>query len=237
MTTKTIIKIVIDVVMLVLVGLLMEKNVLGLTFHEVGGLVLGLIIVVHLTINGQWINRVTSKLFSNEIPLKSKLSYLINMLLTIDFIVILISGISISKVILSNLSFGGQFKTLHISASYIALVLLGVHLGLHWRMIITHIAKGLYKAKQFQINNWQIWTIRLVGLAIVAFGIYSIVDTQMVDKILFRQTSGADTYKAEPDVNVIGTLNTYLSIIFVFTWVTYYLEKYLMLSKRNMLKS
>lgn len=137
MKSKTAIKAGLDLIMTLVFALLFNKMVLGLTFHEAAGLAIGFAILIHLVLNYKWIVQITKRFFSKELPLRIRLGYVLNILLFLSFIAIIVSGIFISKVFLVSVrGFGTlNYKIIHTGASKLALVLIGVHIGLHWSFI------------------------------------------------------------------------------------------------------
>lgn len=164
---KVLFKLLLDVVMLVLLTLMYSKMAINMAFHEIGGLVLFLLFILHLIINHKWITGVTKKLFSKSLPIKTRIGYIINFLLLISFILVCISGIFISKV-LFQFNSGMVWKTIHYSSAAIALILIGIHIGLHLRMITSFVKK---KIKLPAPAGKVIGVICLTAL--VAFGVYS----------------------------------------------------------------
>ncbi|MGN7764108.1 hypothetical protein [Paenibacillus sp. 22594] len=100
---KNIFKFVFDTGMALLFILLYPVELTGLKFHEIFGIVLGLPIVIHVLLNWKWVNSVTRKLFSKKTPGRTKLSYVINLLLLLNMLVVAISGLFISRVLFPHL--------------------------------------------------------------------------------------------------------------------------------------
>lgn len=122
-----IVKFVLDFIMVIFMASFYKKNVLGTKHHEVSGLIILAIILIHLILNRKWIKAITKKIFSKEIRLRTKILYSVDLLLLIFFIIIIITGILISK-----FTFGINMKSpqgLHFFSSAIALFLVGIHLG------------------------------------------------------------------------------------------------------------
>lgn len=140
-------KITLDILMALIFVLLFNKLVIvPMAFHEIAGLVVLTAFVIHIIINFNWVKQVTSKLFSSKINFRTRLGYIIDVLLLLCFITIGISGIFISKVLFSNIKITSSinFKALHISVSYVALLLVGLHVGLHWTWAM-NVFKKVYK--------------------------------------------------------------------------------------------
>jgi len=169
---KNIFKFILDLGLMVLLVLMYNKRVFNMTFHELGGLILFGVIFVHLIINYRWIINVTKRLFSKTIPTRTRLGYLLNTLLLIAFLLIIISGIMISKALFHLNIGGGSWKTIHYTASAVALLLIGLHLGLHKQFICNILIRIIPLPKK--IN-------RVIGIVltilITVFGCYSMVTT------------------------------------------------------------
>ena len=129
-------KLALDALMLIILLLMYRKNVLGMTFHEVGGLAVCGLFIIHILLNGNWVLAVTGKLFSRKTGWKMKLNWLIDFLLLLCFVYILVSGILISEVVFEGQQGMHSFKTGHYAVSALALILLGVHMGLHYESIV-----------------------------------------------------------------------------------------------------
>ena len=133
---KNTFKIIFDVVLALGTVLLYKKNVLGLGFHELAGIAICVLFIVHHLINRKWIAAVTKNLFSKTTPVKTRIEYIVDVLLCLAFLGVLITGIGISKTYLSALAFlGNKGKIWHFFFSGCALILTGIHVGLHWKWI------------------------------------------------------------------------------------------------------
>ena len=145
---KNTVKLLIDVILVGIFVFLFNIQVFGLSFHESLGIGIGLGILVHFFLNRQWVKKVSLRLFDHKLPLKTRLGYALNLLLFITFMLIIVTGLYISKVIFANIHVGNvaAIRTLHVSLSYLALLLVGIHIGLHWKWIMGF-SKNAAKAK------------------------------------------------------------------------------------------
>jgi len=176
-------KIVLDTLMALVFVLLFNKNaVAGLTFHEIAGLTIGLAFIIHIIINFKWVKQITSKFFKSKMNLKTRIGYIIDLLLLIDMAFIIGTGISISQVLFSGVftSSAGN-KVLHISLSYIALLLIGIHIGLHWSWVM-NVFKNTFKITGKGIAA-KIITAVLAALIFI-FGSYNIYSSGYFTKII-----------------------------------------------------
>jgi len=191
-----IIKISLDILMAVVFVLLFNKMVFnGMTFHEVAGLTIGSAFIIHMLLNGKWIKQVSKNLFSKKVAVKTKIGYIIDTLLLISMIIIIFSGIAISKVLFTNLNLSNStnlnLKAIHTAVSYVSLILVGIHVGLHWNWI-TGMVKKAFKIPQ---NKAFAYAAKLAMVLVLAFGIYSCYSTGFLSKVamittVFEQRQG-----------------------------------------------
>jgi len=251
-------KLSLDILMVLVFALLFNTRVFsGLQFHEIAGLALGGVFVIHLALNGKWVKKVTENVLSSQISFKTKIRYLVDVLLLLAMAFIVVSGIMISRTILvgvlktSNIRL---FQSLHIIVSYVALLLIGIHLGLSWSWVL-NTCKRLFRITQ------QRTVLGKLGIAAViltlGFGSYTIYSQTNASKVpvvqsnvdqnqMSAEQSGVTGLppNGERDVgrhgrggdregggaNVFSVLITYLGVISVFSAMTVYGLK---LNKKN----
>ena len=165
-------KLVFDVIMLILLVLMYKKQVISMSFHEIGGLALIGLFIIHHLVNARWIGSATMRFFRKGTPGRVRARYLVDALLLVAFLTIGITGILINKTLFA-IHVAGNAKTLHSFASAIAIILMGVHLGLH----ADYIFGKLFRKGANRIAK--LATAVLLAL-LVAFGGYSLFTTQFV---------------------------------------------------------
>ncbi len=110
----------------------------GVAIHEWLSLALGGTIVVHLLLNWNWIVGITSRLFS-KVAKGQRFNYSLNWALFASGIMIMLSGLMISKTIMPflgiTLASGGAWRELHSLFTNITMVLMGLHVAVHWSWI------------------------------------------------------------------------------------------------------
>ncbi|HPF86690.1 MAG TPA: DUF4405 domain-containing protein [Candidatus Limiplasma sp.] len=168
------IKLVLDALMLIALVLMYNKNVLGLSFHEIGGLAVCGLFIIHILLNGKWVLVITGKLFSPKIAWRNKLNWLIDFLLLLSFIYILVSGISISKVLFDGQRGASVMKTGHYAVSALALVLIGIHVGLHYTSILKRTP-----AQKLPRTLRRITAVAM-SVIILGFGVYEMTATSFL---------------------------------------------------------
>lgn len=177
MIKLTYVKFGLDILMAVTFVLFFNKRVLGgLTFHEMAGLAIAAIFFTHVLLNWKWVKKVSVRLFDRKLPFKTKLGYLLNILLLISMAFIIISGILISRVVFPNINIGNEhwFKVTHISISFLVLIFVAAHIGLHWKWIM-NVFKNLIKFKT--PRRYAAIFTRIATAAIFIFGIYQMYST------------------------------------------------------------
>ncbi len=134
--SKTTVKIILDILMMFLFVLMLDKSITGLHVHEWGGLLFTLCMIVHLLIHHKWIVGATKRFFSHSLPNKAKINYILNVFLCVSFSIIVVTGLLSSKIVFPSLAISAKWPMVfHITFSGIALVILAVHVALHWDFI------------------------------------------------------------------------------------------------------
>jgi hypothetical protein len=118
----------------------MDPRFSGLAIHEWLSLALAATIIMHLLLNWEWITNVTKRLFVKATN-GARINYVLNWLLFIDGILIMLSGIMISEAAMPALGIAlpmdFAWRRLHDMSANIALLIMGLHLAMHWTWIVT----------------------------------------------------------------------------------------------------
>lgn len=162
--------------MALLLILMYNELAISLRFHEVGGLVVCGMFICHNLLNRKWVVGISKRLFSHKLVARVRLGFALDVLLLLMMGFIAVSGVMISRTILLQISGDVQFwRHAHYFASALALVLIGVHIGLHWSFIRTSFARLLRLPRV---------VARPLGIAcltvVLAFGVYSMVSSSFV---------------------------------------------------------
>jgi hypothetical protein len=157
-------------VMSVLFVLMFNAKVISLDFHELGGLFVCVLFLFHKLLNWKWIVAVSKKIFNKDLNFKTRLGYIVDFLLLISVTTILVSGIFISKILFRNIdSRSLPWQMIHYFASAVSLILMGIHIGLHWGFVM-----GMFE-KYLKIPNVIATPLSIIlVLAIVILGLYNI---------------------------------------------------------------
>ncbi len=134
---KNLIKFWLDAVIAVTFSLLFTPEITSLPFHEIASIILGFVFIIHILLNINWVIGLSKKLFSKTIKNRAKFTYLLNLILFIDMLIIMVSGLLISKVLLPDFRYftNINWMPIHIVSSIVGLFIVGIHIGLHWNWI------------------------------------------------------------------------------------------------------
>lgn len=254
---KNYIKLTLDIVIAVVFALLFNVRVLGgLAFHEIAGLAIAFGFLIHILLNSQWVKKVTLRFFDPKLPKKARFGYFLNLLLFIAMSLSIISGVLISKVVFPGLGSVDprSFRKLHEITSYLALLIVGIHVGLHGQWIL-----NLFN-KIFKVGTSRRITVlaKIVLAVVILFGGLDVISTQITPQMANRGNAPSvsferipngdsnDTIKQKPDhlegsirgpvngegrrgefrnANPSGVLATFLGVIGLLAVVTYITEK------------
>ena len=139
---KTWHRLLLDLIMLVGLATLYSDKIISMSYHEIGGLVLFGLFVLHLIFNRKWIKSIFVKLFSPKILLRTRILCLLDVLLLLSWAMVIVSGACISKVVFS-FQVMGQWKILHFFFAALSLILSGIHLGFHVKYLGINLKKLL----------------------------------------------------------------------------------------------
>ena len=116
----------------------------GDAIHEWLGIALSGAIIVHLLLNWNWILQVTSRLFTKAVR-GQRLNYILNWSLFAGGIMIILSGLMISKTVVPffgvTLPQNMTWKEFHEFSTNITMILMGLHMALHWSWIVNMFKK------------------------------------------------------------------------------------------------
>jgi hypothetical protein len=122
----------------------MAPHFSGMAVHEWLGIAFGAAIVTHLLLHWQWIVEVTKRFFGKA-QWSARVNYILNALLFVDITLIIFSGLMISEVALPLIGIepgqGGAWRGLHETTANLFLLLVGLHVALHWHWIVNMVKR------------------------------------------------------------------------------------------------
>jgi hypothetical protein len=129
MNTKTKIKTAADILMTAALPVLMSYSIVGETAHEIIGVAMFALFILHHILNFGWIK----SLFKGKYLTKRIVGTIINAAVLMSMLGLMYSSIVISKHIFTFVNIGGAMfaRTVHMLCAYWGLVQMSVHLGMH----------------------------------------------------------------------------------------------------------
>ncbi len=142
------VNLLLDVSLVLLFIVELEEHFTGLRNHELIGLLMGALFIVHLILHWKWIVSITRTFFKTPLH-ESRLNYILNIGLFVDMLVIIVTGIFISRTLGLSLDVGGaNWERIHILASELSLVIVALHVALHWKWLATQLGRLLPTRRQ-----------------------------------------------------------------------------------------
>jgi hypothetical protein len=203
----------------------MAYRITGDAPHEWIGVAVFILFVVHNVINWRWYRG----LFRGKYDFRRMVNTAVNLLLLATMMMLVISGVLLSRTVFAFMGFSGGMgvRQAHTTAAYWGLILIAVHLGMHWDMIMAVMRRMTKSA-----GTSSVWTIimRAVTALIVIYGVYASFDREMGAKLFLGYSF--DFWNPDRPAFLFFTSN--LAIMGVYVCVTYYALK--LLAYRRMLK-
>ena len=169
-------KMLIDLIMTAGLLFQMAYMLVGNTIHEWMGAGMFLLFLIHHGLNWRWYRN----LFRGKYTPARILQTVVNFLVLLCMLGLMVSGILLSRdvfVFLGVQGYSGTARILHMLSSYWGFLLMSVHIGLHWAMVLGMMrnaagkkAPGKEKAKE--ISPARKWGLRAVGAAVGIYGLY-----------------------------------------------------------------
>lgn len=202
-------KFIVDIIMLIIMLLLMSPLVTGQLLHEIGGIILFFLLVIHLILN----TKIIKNFVKGNLNLKYNIIFIIDILVFISSFIMILTGVFISQKILTNISFGNYntMASIHNISAYLSLILMSIHLGIHYNYLIMYI-KRIFNIKN--ITRSIIYIYDIIVIIISIFGVKALVKI-IVNKIIVSKnddvmyTSATTKLAANEE-----TLESYLSKLY-----------------------
>lgn len=222
MKPKATIKFSVDIIMTIVLLIQMAYHLTGERPHGWIGAAMFVLFIVHHILNRSWIRNLRKGRY-NALRI---FQVCINLLMFLSMIGLVVSGVMMSRHVYGGQSFA---RTLHHLSAYWGFVLMSLHIGLHWGMIMGMVRKITKGAS----SPWGRRVFPAVGAIIAAYGAYAFVARQIPHYMFLRIQYTFFDY-AEPAV--LFFLD-YLAIMGLFVFLAYYtaklIQKYSKREKRH----
>lgn len=217
------IKMTIDVLMTAALLFLMGYQFWGETAHEWVGAGMFVLFLLHHILNGSWHKNLFRGKYS---PMRIFLT-VIDVLTLLSMIAQMYSGIVLSRHVFaflpieSGLAFA---RRLHILGSYWGFLLMSLHLGLHWNMVL-----GVVKRK-FPVTSQRVHYLSVgIGLAVALYRAWVFVKR---DFAIYMFLQSEFVFMDYEEAKVLFYLD-YLSLMGTCIFISHYVGKLLRSLKRK----
>ena len=168
MKQKQKIKICVDLLMTVLLLCLMAYQIIGQELHEWFGAGMLVLFLLHNALNVKWYGHLFKGKYT---PLRT-MRTIVNLGVLTTMLCLGFSGIVLSRHVFSFIQGGpmATARTMHLAVAYWGFVLMSLHAGLHWGMVLGMVRK--LKKKKTQIF---VCGLRLFALAIAGYGLFCFI--------------------------------------------------------------
>ena len=210
-------KIVIDILMTAALLLLMPYGLLGAAYHEWIGTGMLLLFVAHHVLNRKWMGSLRKGKYT---PFRI-LQTVIVLAVLLTMLGSMISGILLSRHAFPFVDVHGvamPARNVHMVCAYWNLVLMSLHLGLHWSILIGVAGKRFQNPSAVRMGS-----ARIAGAAIAAYGVYAFIK-RAVGTYMFLRVHFVFFDYEEP---LLLFLTDYLAIMGLFVFLGHYAGKYL----------
>lgn len=207
-------KLIIDFAMTVALMLLMAYELIGQVSHEWIGIGMFVLFILHHILNWKWSKGL----------LKGKYTaFRIFQTVLVFFVLLTMVGSMVSGIILSShaltflpISRGRNFaRILHMLSAYWGFVLMSLHLGFHWSMMMA-MAKRLSKKDSSILT----WGLRSIAVMIAGYGVYAFFHREIGLYMLLKSKFVFFDFE-EP---LILFFMDYIAIMGLFVFIGHYLS-------------
>lgn len=217
MSGKIKIKIAIDFLMTVILLILMAYQITGQKFHEWFGAGMLILFLAHNILNYKWYKN----LFKGKYTVLRVVQSIINISVLASMLCLAYSGIVMSRYVFHFISVSGKMaltRQMHMAAAYWGFVLMSIHIGMHWGMLVSMAGKIL-KGKKMPVGI--LWLLRFAAAIIAGYGAVCFYKADIVSYMLLKnQFVFFDFSKS-----VFVVFVEYIAMMGLWIFVSYYFVK------------
>ena len=212
MNKKLIVKIIIDIGMTVCLLFLMPYSLLSETIHEWLGITMFVLFVIHHILNRKWMAAIFKGRYT---PFRRVQTGLVLLMLGL-MLGSMTSGILLSNHIFKMVRIAGismQAAKVHMFCAYWGLVVMSLHLGLHWNMVVTMTGRLFEHPSAVRA-----WVARAIACALAGYGIYACKKRWIVRYLFMKVHFVFYDYSEK----VVFFILDYIAVMALFAFVAYY---------------
>jgi len=206
-----------DLAMTVLMLIAIAYYITGNMIHEVVGVAVLLLFIVHNFLNRRWYKAV----LKGKQSIRRILQIGINLLFLVTMILMMISAVLISGDLFSFIPINNDMmlRQIHVQTAYWGFIIMAVHIGLSWEMIINSVRKMTGLTSTSRIRTI---LLRLLAVLVVAYGMHSSFVGEMGSKLFIYTPFGWFN-----DHSTFRFLIDHLSIMGIYICGTHYALKFI----------
>ena len=216
MSKKTVVKRIIDLAMTVVLILLMAYSLIGEALHEWLGAAMLLLFLIHHLLNAAWYKALGKGRYTPYRTLQSILAAL----LFLTMLGSMGSGMVLSRFVFDFLpihSGQGTARMVHLCCAYWGFILMSLHIGLHWRLMLTETGR-IFDVKPSPVRTV---LLRALAVCIALYGVAAFFRNDILSYLLLRTHFVFFDYERP----LILFFADYLAIMGLFVFIAYYLGK------------
>ena len=208
--TKLKLKPPIDILMTFALLLLMSYELLGSTAHEVVGVVMFVLFVIHHALNINWAKHLTK---GRQTPIRIFQNILV-LLVLISFVGSIVSGVIVSRHLFAflNIKLTYAANRIHMLSAYWGFIFMSLHLGLHFNMILLMIKKKKQLSPKVKI------AFKIILTLIFAYGIYAFFKRDIASYLFLKN----QFFLLGDNEHLLLYLFDYMSIMFSFATLSHF---------------
>lgn len=205
-------KLAVDTAMTAALLLLMAYGLVGEAAHEWIGIGMFVLFILHHILNGNWCRSILKGRYSPVRMVQTGLVFLV----LCGMVGSMVSGVILSRYALPFLPVkGGRAlaRNLHMLCAYWGFVLMSIHLGFHWSMMMGMAKKLFRKSSPVRQRAG-----RILAFLIAGYGIYAFAKRGIGDYMLLRSHFVFFDYE-EP---LLFFYIDYIAVMGLFIFLGYY---------------
>ena len=217
MNPKMIVKTSVDIGMTVALLFLMTYEMIGQALHEWLGIGMFLLFIIHHVLNRRWFGVLLKGKYT---PFRIWQTVLV-LLVLLSMVGSMVSGVIISRSVLSFLPIHGRSsfgRKLHMLSAYWGFVLMSLHLGLHWNMMLGAVEKAVKGTSKICICM-----LRIAAAVVAIYGMYAFVKRDIGNYMLLKVHFVFFDY----DEPLFFFLLDYIAVMGLFVFIGRYLAVFL----------
>lgn len=224
MKRKPIVRLAVDTIMTVLFFIMMAYHMTGNTVHELLGIFLFALFIIHNILNLNWYKAIYKGKYTAVRVIRTA----VNLLLLLAMLGMMVSALFISRTVFSfidrlDIPFA---RELHSLLAYWGFIFMAIHLGLHWGMVMGAARK---LTKNSEPNKALAFGLRLAAIVIAVYGMYAFFKRQFGYYLILYYSYSFWDYEEL----ALLFFTDYLAIMGLCICITYYVMKLIQKTQRE----